>query len=213
MNLSLVKKYFNPTTILDIGGHIGEFFNLAKQTFPESTVFIIEGNKDCEPYLKTLNTRYLIRLLGKVRLLGKENKAMTFYKTTIDPICTGNSIYREVTPHFDNEFLIEEQVQLHTIDSTFQEVTNFDLIKIDTQGSELDILAGGSKIAKKAKGIILEVSFIKYNHGSPLYSDVVKFMDDFGFIEREYLDQNCWYRDGLSFLQRDILFVNKNEFQ
>lgn len=207
MNLSLVKKYFNPTTILDIGGHTGEFFTLAKQTFPESTVFIIEGNKDCEPYLQSLNTGYLIRLLGK------ENKTVTFYKTTTDPLCTGNSIYREVTSHFEKEFLIEEKVQLHTIDNTFQEITNFNLIKIDTQGSELDILAGGSKIAKKAKGIILEVSFTKYNHGSPLYSDVVKFMDDFGFIEREYLDQNCWYKDGFSFLQRDILFINKNEFQ
>jgi len=207
MNLSLVSKYFTPSTILDVGGHVGEFFSLAKQTFPNSSVFIIEGNKDCEPYLKKLNTRYLIKLLGK------ENKKSVFYKTNTDPLCTGNSIYREVTDHFDKNYLIEEECQLHTIDSIFQEITKFDLIKLDTQGSELDILEGGSKIAKKARGILLEVSFTKYNHGSPLYNDVVKFMDDFGFIEREYLDQNCWYKNGLSFLQRDILFVNKNEFQ
>lgn len=207
MNLSTILKYFNPRTILDVGAHTGEFYSLAKQTFPNSTFFLIEGNKDCEPLLKQLKVQYLIRLLGN------ENKKTIFYKTAADPLCTGNSIYREVTPEYDNDLLIKEEVEMRTIDSIFQEATNFDLIKLDTQGSELDILAGGTKIAKKAKGILLEVSFTKYNHGSPLYTDVVEYMDGLGFVEREYLNEICWHRNKISFLQRDLLFVNKNLFQ
>lgn len=204
MNLSLISKYFTPDTILDIGGHIGEFFSVAKNAFPQAYVFVIEGNKECEPYLKNLNTRYLIKLLGK------EKKKTIFYKTAADLLCTGNSIYKEITPHFNNEQLIEEEVELHTIDSIFKEETYFDLIKIDTQGSELDILTGGEKVAKKAKGILLEVSYTKYNEGAPLYDDVVKYMDEYGFVEKETLDEVSWSRDGIDFLQRDLLFVNKN---
>lgn len=203
MNLSVINKYFTPSVILDIGGHVGEFYNIAKKTFPQSYVFIIEGNKNCEPYLRNLGTKYLIRLLGK------EKKKTVFYKTSADLLCTGNSLYKEVTQHFNNEQLIEEEAQLYTIDSTFKEETYFDLIKIDTQGSELDILEGGPKIAKKAKGILLEVSYTKYNEGAPLYEDVVKFMDNYGFVEKETLDEISWSRDDITLLQRDLLFINK----
>jgi FkbM family methyltransferase len=203
VNLSVINKYFTPSVILDIGGHVGEFYNIAKKTFPQSYVFIIEGNKNCEPYLRNLGTKYLIRLLGK------EKKKTVFYKTSADLLCTGNSLYKEVTQHFNNEQLIEEEAQLYTIDSTFKEETYFDLIKIDTQGSELDILEGGPKIAKKAKGILLEVSYTKYNEGAPLYEDVVKFMDNYGFVEKETLDEISWSRDDITLLQRDLLFINK----
>jgi len=208
MNLPVISKYFTPKTILDIGGHTGEFYGLAKSTFPDSYIFIIEGNKDCEPYLKKLGTQYLIRLLGK------ENTKTIFYKTKTDPISTGNSIYKEITPHFKGEQVIEEEVELRTIDSTFKEETYFDLIKIDTQGAELDILRGGSKIAKKAKGILLEVSYAKYNEGAPLYNEVVKFMDEYGFVEKEILSEIYWSNDGygemMTCSQKDILFINKN---
>ena len=35
----------------------------------------------------------------------------------------------------------------------FEKESEFDLIKIDTQGSELDIITGGINLCKKAKGI------------------------------------------------------------
>ena len=205
MNLTLIQKYFTPSTILDIGGHIGEFFTLAKQTFPNAYVFIIEGNKDCEPYLKRLGTKYLIKLLGK------ENKETIFYKTSMDPLCTGNSIYKEVTPHFEGDQLIRETAQLCTLNTIFQEETQFDLIKIDTQGSELDILKGGTTLVKKAKGILLEVSFNKYNEGAPLYNDVVKYMDSIDFIEAGAIGGFEWtvQQHGRDLIQKDILFINK----
>ena len=209
MNLQPILKYFTPKVILDIGGHTGEFFTLAKNTFPDAYVFIVEGNKNCEPYLKTLETKYLIRMFGK------ERKKTIFYKTAMDPLCTGNSIYKEITPHFNDQRLIEEEVELRTIDDTFQEETQFDLIKIDTQGSELDILKGGKKIAKKAKGILLEVSYKVYNEGAPLYDEVIRFMDEYGFTEKEILDEIIWTKEqhGIELMQKDILFINKNILQ
>jgi FkbM family methyltransferase len=204
MNLPAVKKYFTPHTILDIGGHTGDFFRLAKQIFPGSYVFVIEGNKNCEPYIKALKTRYLITFLGE------KNTKKIYYRTKDDPFCTGNSMYREVTPAFNGDRAIEDEVEVRTIDSIFKEETFFDFIKLDTQGSELDILRGGPKIAKKAKGILMEVSFEKYNEGAPLYDEVVKFMDEYGFVEKDAICETYWSNEKMTCSQKDILFINKN---
>lgn len=204
MNLQLIGKYFTPTHVLDIGGHTGEFYSIIKHVFPNISAFIIEGNTSCEDHLKKLNVPYLIRVLGSTK------STAIFYKTKQNSLSTGNSLYREVTHHFNDDDLIQEEVQQYTIDTTFQEAA-FDLIKIDTQGSELDILRGGEKIAKQAKGILLEVSVEKYNEGAPLYDEVVQFMQNYGFVEKETLAEFKITTDyNLKVHQKDILFINKN---
>ncbi len=204
MLLHLIKKYFNPNHILDIGGHVGEFYNLAKSFFPHAGFFIIEGNSACEQHIKQLNVPYVIKVVGK------EKTKAVFYKTSENLESTGNSLYKEITPHFQDEVLIKEEVTQYTIDTIFREA-NFDLIKIDTQGSELDILRGGERICKSCKGILLEVSLLKYNEGAPLYSEVVDFMDSYGFLEKETLGEfKTTTEYGLTVHQKDILFINKN---
>ena len=58
----------------------------------------------------------------------------------------------------------------------------------------------------------MEVSFIPYNKGAPLYKDVVKFMDEYGFMESDTLCKNAWVSKEMEFDQRDILFLNKELF-
>lgn len=204
MNFSSILKYFTPTHILDVGGHTGDFCKQAKYYFPRADFFIIEGNPICEQYIKELGIPYTIKIVGK------EKKETIFYKTKKNPRSSGHSLYKEITPDYGDEFLIEEKVKQYTIDTIF-EVANFDLIKIDTQGSELDILEGGQRICKQAKGILLEVSIEKYNEGAPLYNEVVDFMENFGFLEKDTLYEFYTTTEyGLKVHQKDILFVNKD---
>lgn len=204
MNLIYLSKYFTPKNVLDIGGHTGEFYSEIKSAYPDCQVYIIEGNKECEFILKSLNTRY------RISLMSDKEKELIYYRTKKDPLCTGNSIYREITEVFSDENIIQEKRITETIDNIFLGKEEFDLIKVDTQGSELDILTGGKKIMEDTKGIILEVSFTPYNNGAPLYAQVVEFMNNNNFIEREVLDQSCHYLPTGPLLQRDILFINKN---
>jgi hypothetical protein len=64
MNLTRVKNYFEPNAILDIGAHEGEFAKLAREAFPSSSIICIEGNPECEPFLKETNSEYIITYLG-----------------------------------------------------------------------------------------------------------------------------------------------------
>jgi FkbM family methyltransferase len=197
MNLSKVQDYFYPYRILDIGANIGQFHQTAQNAFPGSYIFSIEASKECESYLRQITDQYLIAMLAK------DNSEYDFYSIKNNPINTGNSIYRELTSYYsDDQIEIIKQKGIK-LDDLFTEDTEFDLIKIDTQGSELDIIMGGVNLCKKAKGILLEVSLTQYNENAPLHNEVIKFMDDFGFKIGEILDENFTVN------QQDILFIKK----
>lgn len=200
MNLSKISHYFFPNRILDIGANIGQFHLSAKYYYPQSFIFSIEASPDCEAELKQITENYYIGLLAK------DNSEYDFYSRKDTGIGTGNSIYREMT-HFysDDQLHIIKQHGIR-LDDLFDASSEFDLIKIDTQGSELDIISGGLELCKKASGILLEVSITPYNEGAPLYDEVIEFMQNIGFTPKEVLDESR--NHGAH--QKDILFINEN---
>jgi FkbM family methyltransferase len=201
-NLHVISNYFTPYRILDIGANVGQFHQICKESFPNSFIFSIEASPSCESFLKSITSNYLIAMLTK------ENSVYDFYTRKGDPTCTGNSIYKEMTQFYSDdqlEILHQHGVKL---DDLFTDDSEFDLIKMDTQGSELDIISGGLKLCKKSKGILLEVSLTQYNEGAPLYDDVIRFMRNIGFEPREILDES---RNHGSY-QQDILFINNTDY-
>jgi FkbM family methyltransferase len=199
MNLFKVQNYFYPYRILDIGANVGQFHQIAKKTFPESYIFSIEASKECEPYLKQITDHYLITMLTK------DNSEYNFYSRKNDPTCTGNSIYKELTQFYSDDQLDIIKKRGIKLDDLFETDSKFDLIKIDTQGSELDIIEGGINLCNKAKGILLEVSLTQYNENSPLYDEVIAYMEKIGFKSKEILDEQRNHGSH----QQDILFINE----
>jgi len=200
MQLYKVQDYFHPYRILDIGANIGQFHQLTKQTFPEAYVFSIEASPECEQYLKQITDQYYIGLLAK------DTSEYDFYSRKEAPTGTGNSIYRELTHYYSDDQLEIIKQKGIKLDDLFELDSEFDLIKIDTQGSELDIITGGINLCKKAKGILLEVSLTQYNEGAPLHEEVINFMENIGFKATTILDESR--NHGAH--QQDILFLNNN---
>jgi FkbM family methyltransferase len=199
MNLFKITNYFYPYRILDIGANIGQFHQIAKQTFLDSYIFSIEASDDCESYLKQITKNYYIGLLAK------DNIEYDFYSRKNYSTGTGNSIYKELTPFYSEDQLEIIKKQGIRLDDLFTDDTEFDLIKIDTQGSELDIITGGIELCKKSKGILLEVSLTQYNENSPLYDEVIEYMKNIGFIPKDVLDESKNHGSH----QQDILFLNE----
>jgi len=96
--------------------------------------------------------------------------------------------------------------KLQKLDNIFTDDTTFEVIKMDTQGSELDIMKGGKNLCKRASIIILEVSLVDLNEGAPIYDEVAVFMEDFGFEERMSIGEHY---EGDEIIQRDLVFLNK----
>ena len=194
----------NPNSILDIGAHTGQFHGWAKKVWSDAGIFMIEANPLHESHLDRLammnGDKYLIAALGD------EEREVTFYTRSDKPHTEGNSYYKEHN-YWDIPQLVQEtKVTLQKLDNLFEDNAVFDIIKVDTQGSEIDILKGGKDLVSKAQAIILEVSFIEYNEGAPTAEETIDYMNEIGFEERMSIGEHY---DGGTIVQKDLLFTNK----
>lgn len=199
--LENIKKYFIPTSILDIGANVGQFYNEIKQIFPDSYYFLIEGNEKCEDPIKNLNVDY------SISLLSDSIKDVKFYTRTGEERCTGNSIYREKTSFYDDDQITIEIKKTTTLSDLLGD-KQFDLIKIDVQGSEIDIINGGINIIKNSKGVILEVSLVEYNENAPTKEYVYEYMEKLNFYPVEIIG-NINHPINYELIQQDVLFIKK----
>ncbi len=183
MRLEEVKDMgINPNAILDIGAHTGQFHSWSKRVWPDVGVFMIEANPLHESHLDKLammnGDNYLIAALGD------EEREVTFYTRSDKPHTEGNSYYKEAN-YWDIPQLVQEsKTKLKKLDNIFEDDATFELIKIDTQGSELDILKGGTNLVSRAKAVVLEVSLIEYNEGAPTAKETIDYMLEIGFEEK-----------------------------
>lgn len=216
--LNLLSTYgFSPRTILDIGAYQGDWTRMIKVIFPLSKVFMIEATPDKKSILKKVKeaSGFEIALLGK-----KNKKSVDFY--TADPrqtnITTGNSIYLEKTKYFDKKLKVK--LPMITLDELVKKrkLKNIDFIKIDTQGSELDILKGGEKTIKSVELILLETQNLEYNSGAPFMEDVIIDMKSYGFrlydiVEIHYLPTGELFQVDLLFAKKDSKYMKKGNLR
>ena len=84
----------------------------------------------------------------------------------------------------------EQEVQARTLDEVYSQaaVSQPDFIKLDTQGSELDILYGAQSVLQGVGLVEVEVEFIEMYEGQPLFPAVCQFMQKHDF-ELLYLNR------------------------
>ena len=182
--------------ILDIGACNGSWTLLVKGIFPQSNILMIEANHDKEKILKKIGN-YKIALLS-----SEEKKEVNYYKS-VGSDASGNSIYLENTNY---KFIPEKRIT-STLKVILPKDSNYDLIKMDVQGSELDIIKGGLDIVKKSKFLLLELQIFEYNKDAPMIHDVVKFLKGINFELIDIFD--LLYSSDGSLIQLDGLFKNK----
>lgn len=68
---------------------------------------------------------------------------------------------------------------------------NPDYIKIDVQGSELDILRHGVDTLSNALVVQVEVNFIPFYIGQPLFGTIDVFMHRAGFVFHKFREMHC----------------------
>jgi len=193
-----------PKDVLDIGAHTGQFYKWAKSAWPYCNVFMIEANRLHENTLLNLTANTKDEYM--ISALGDKEREVTFYTRSDKPHTEGNSYYKEANYWDIPQLVQEETVTLKKLDDIFDEEKVFDLVKMDTQGSELDILKGGKKLITKATAVILEVAYIEYNLGAPTSDEVIKHMNNIGFEEIMSIGEHY---EGEEISQKDLLFLNK----
>jgi FkbM family methyltransferase len=188
-------KYFNfnPINILDIGAHKGQWTKDVKHIYPNASYLLIEATEYEE--LKISGEKYIIHVLSD------ENKDVEWYSNN----STGDSIFKENSSHYDNIIpTIKKSVKLDDIVKD-----TYEFIKIDCQGSELNILKGGEKIVNKSTVVLLELPFCgEYNQNVPNLTEHIEYMDSIGFTPFDIPEYHYLYDRVL--IQIDILFIKKD---
>jgi FkbM family methyltransferase len=205
MELNQLKEQgFNPKNILDIGAHRGQFYGWAKTVWPESSITMIEANLCHEDILKSIVDKSPIDSY-LIATLGDSKRTVNFFTRSDKPWTEGASYYKELNFWDIPQLVLSLPRELQLLDELFADDT-FELIKIDTQGSELDIMSGGLHVCKRANYIILEISLIPYNEGAPSTEMYFEFMKNLNFEEfccvGEHVQDN-------KIIQRDIVFINR----
>lgn len=201
--LSLLKDKMNPEYIFDIGCGHGEWFLKCNEFFPNAKYLLFDGNKLNDNKLTLLKKKYS-NFSYKICLLSDSVKKLNFFNMGY-----GSSVYEEKT-NFPRKV---ESIVSSTLEN---ELTNLKLtstnniIKLDVQGSEIDVLKGLNKHIELFETIILETSVKEYNKDAPLFIDVINFMNEKGYVFYDIYDLKR-LGDKKSFLvQFDAVFVRKN---
>ena len=182
----------NYLKLLDIGA-AGEIKENWKQFEPILDYVGIEPDED--NYNKILEKKNICK---SYKIF---NEGLWDKKTSLDLNITKKRTNSSILePNFDilNSFpdperfkiLEKKKVSLTTLDEL--EIKNIDFIKVDTQGSELNILNGSANSLKNVLGFEVEVSFIKIYKNQPLFSDINNFMMENNYQFMGFSDLISW---------------------
>lgn len=205
MNLALVSEKIVPDVCIDVGANVGGWYQEAKAYWPNAKYLLIDANQACQSALEQLGVDY------SITVLSDKEKTVTFYTRKDAPTCTGASCYLEKTEFYREDNRIGQSVQSRTLDEVCSDLIlqgKKVLLKLDAQGSELDILQGGTVVLNHAQAVIMEVSFVEYNEGAPLCNQVDAFMLDKGFVAVGNLG-DIVHPLNRNVIQQDVLYVRK----
>ncbi len=196
--LDLQSRGIAIKTVYDIGARHANWAAEVKSALPDAVFYLFEANEKCTDALQKSGFKFFIAALSS------ERKVVDFYQND----STGDSYYRENSSHYDTVMAVKKEVI--TLGQIVEENTiNFpDLIKLDTQGSELDILRGGLGCLKTASLVYMELPILNYNLSAPKFGEYLDFMREYHFVPYDICELH--YSNGV-LIQTDILFIKMDK--
>lgn len=198
--LNIISKGVNIQNVQDVGAHKGLWSkSLKDHCLKNSNFFLFEANLDHERDLRKIGSPYFINLLSD------SIKEVKFYNNNN----TGDSYFIENTNEYEEKNFVKKTTTTLDITSKKENLPFPDLLKIDTQGSELDILKGAKETIKNCLLIYLECPIIDYNKNSPSLTEYINYLNLIGYIPTDICEV---HRIDEVLIQIDILFIKKSEF-
>lgn len=175
----------NPLTIVDVGARGG--IQKRWERVAKNTPFLFVGFEPDEQECAVLNQDSP----DNYRYIAKALSSRAHKKTIYITRSSGNSSVYPPDSEFVQRFTVASQydvlhtasVQMQPLDGLNEELDGLDIdfIKMDVEGSELDIIQGAGRTLESVFGVEVEIWFNTIYKGQPLFADVDRSLRELGF--------------------------------
>jgi len=185
--IELIEYDFQGDLFIDIGGNIGLW---SKELYYDyKKIFFLEPSQEAIELAKININDQLNKVVYYKNICSNESKLKkTIYSST------GNSVNYSIFAKdlYSTVISKEEDIETITIDDLLESASEHKdiLIKIDTEGCDLDIILGGMKFIKEKKpNIIMEAHFHMY-YDDEKFNTIKNFLYNLGYKMSEYKNDN-----------------------
>ncbi len=209
-NLTWLEKY-QIKTVLDIGANEGQFVLFITKLLGDVKIYSFEPIKECYKELINLIPK-VNQLFPQNYALGDKNGTISFNKNEFAP---SSSMLHMLDEHVKSFPFASKQTPINVNVKRLDDIIDeFDieenvLVKIDVQGYEDKVVAGGYEFFMKIPKIVfVETSMIRLYENEPLFDDVYNVFCSLGYKFRGILNQLYRPLDG-EILQADAVFIKE----
>ncbi|MDT8287624.1 MAG: FkbM family methyltransferase [Elusimicrobiales bacterium] len=197
-NARYLASICSPKTVFDVG--VGRGTPELYKAFPHARFFLIEPLEEFGGTLETLSSALDCKIYRKALGAVPGEAEISVEK---DPQLS--SLQNRAS---SSGTAVKRKVEISTLDAILAENPGLSgpvLLKIDTEGFELEVLKGGVELLKISDYVIAEVSISGRFKGGYDFADIIAFMRERGFSVFDFLSI-CRGPDGPGANLTDIMF-------
>jgi FkbM family methyltransferase len=199
---------FGICTVIDIGANIGQYASYIRQIFPDVQIYSFEPLKDCfEQLEKNMNNDPRFKAFNCA--IGDKSGQAQMHRNEHTPASSLLNLGEVHCRHYAYAKATKpETVHVERLDDIAAriEIKKPLMIKIDVQGFEDNVIAGGTETIRESKILIVETSFDELYQGQCLFDDIYERLKKLGFL---YHSNNHQVRSAAdrSVLQENSVFI------
>jgi FkbM family methyltransferase len=172
------------TTVLDIGANVGQFALWAQQALGPQRIICVEPQHDAAERIRQMAVRMTCHVDVIETALGTGSGTAMLYVTAAGD--SSSVLGPEPDAQARRPGLRVRSTSDVTVMSGDEALTNVPLpgpvlVKIDVQGSELEVLLGLQRVLQMVSAVLVEVSFEPLYRGQSAPDDVIELLRSQGF--------------------------------
>lgn len=171
--------------IFDVGANKGEYIKLVKKVFPEAIIHAFEPNPQTFKELKLVGKSFSNTYLNNFAL-GQDQTKVSLYTYENDQTSGHSSLHSDLH-NFTSKSLIHFTVDSFSMREYCVEnaINEIDFLKLDVEGSELNVLKGASELISSGKISCIQFEFNEMNIASRTFlKDFYHLLEDKYFLFR-----------------------------
>lgn len=180
-HIDRLGKEATHSTMIDIGAAHGTVTEYFSDRYPNLKITCVEAN----PHLKAVleqtfsgNQKVTIKSMALGKTPGESELHITANQLSSSLHTLNESQVSELNQ--DHASWLQEvervSVKVSTLDQEFESVEDVLLLKLDTQGTEKDILEGGVELLKRTKFVLTEMNNHQIYDGACQYFEVDEYL-------------------------------------